>query len=436
MNVQDAYGDTPLHEAIVKECDDITEMLCSLVNNALENKNQPSLPNFTIKNKRGFNALHYAALKGNLAATKSIICAAVKLNGDRNELIDVKKDDGYTALHLACLNGHKKVASYLIENNANLEAKDNRGQTVLHSAVHQGQAAIIELIVSTNKDQNIINKEDVDGETPLHLALSREGAPPVEATIETSPVIYDLMGKARSNGVNTSMVHAVAIAAYLVGQGANPAARNKFGNTPSDMVTESNARTFILGFTCTRQTEESTALRKQYRRNVSSSISENLVSTMNKNIKPKLDPCDLQMTTESSEEPVITECLICSEMVTPIEFKPCGHRNVCTDCGHRMKKCLVCKTTIDSRSSSNSAPTTNIITKQQRCTSSADIRGRERDLVERLQDYEDQYTCTICMERPKTVAFLCGHRACAVCVDGLRSCHMCRNPIVQKINLY
>ena len=57
-------------------------------------------------------------------------------------------------------------------------------------------------------------------------------------------------------------------------------------------------------------------------------------------------------------------------------------------------------------------------------------------LAHYIQIYEDQHMCTICMERPKTVAFLCGHRACIVCVDGLRSCHMCRVPIQQKINLY
>ena len=162
MNAQDAYGDTPLHEAIVKDCNEITNMLCSLAENVDEGIQ--SIPNrrpeFTVKNKRGFNALHYAALKGNLAATKSILhAAASKVNddGDGCKLIDIQKDDGYTALHLACLNGHRTVAAFLIEQESNLEVTDNRGQTVLHSAVHQGQAAIIEMLLETNKSQVIIN---------------------------------------------------------------------------------------------------------------------------------------------------------------------------------------------------------------------------------------------------------------------------------------
>ena len=435
MNVQDAYGDTPLHEAIVKECDEITDTLCSLAEKSSENiDSKPvSLPDFTIKNKRGFNALHYAALKGNLAATKSIISASSKLDRENNNLIDLKKDDGYTALHLACLNGHKNVAGYLIENNANLEVTDNRGQTVLHSAVHQGQAAIVELLLSTSKNQIIINKEDLEGETPLHLALNREGSPPIEATSETSPIVFDLMEKARENGVKEALVHAVAIAAYLVGQGGNPAAKNKFENTPSDMVTDYDARAFILGFTSTRPAEDTIPPRKQYR-NYESCISKNLVSAIPDNNKQNKGPC-LQMTA-ASDEPLITECLICSEMVTPMEFKPCGHKNVCTDCGHRMKKCLICKETIDFKQTSQSATTSSAQGKPPSGAPSPEARGRERDLAERLQDYEDQYVCTICMERPKTVAFLCGHRACTVCVETLRSCHMCRVPIQQKINLY
>ena len=433
VNVQDAYGDTPLHEAIVKECDEITDMLCSLAEKSSENidSNPLSLPDFTIKNKRGFNALHYAALKGNIAATKSILSASSKLNKDNNNLIDLKKDDGYTALHLACLNGHKNVANYLLENNANLEVTDNRGQTVLHSAVHQGQAAIVELLLS--KNQMIINKEDIDGETPLHLAINREGSPPVEATSETSPIIFDLMEKAREKGVNAALVHAVAIAAYLVGQGGNPAAKNKFENTPSDMVTDSDARAFILGFTCTRPAKESMPPRKQYQKH-EFCIKSNLVSAITDNNKQNKGPC-LQMTV-ASDEPMITECLICSEMVTPIEFKPCGHKNVCNDCGHRMKKCLTCKENIDFKVTSQSSPTSSAPGKPPGGAPSAEARGKERDLAERLQDYEDQYVCTICMERPKTVAFLCGHRACNVCVETLRSCHMCRVPIQQKINLY
>lgn len=52
--LQDSYGDTALHDAIGKENADIIEALASA-----------SAVDFTLRNKRGFNVLHHAALKGN-----------------------------------------------------------------------------------------------------------------------------------------------------------------------------------------------------------------------------------------------------------------------------------------------------------------------------------------------------------------------------------
>lgn len=54
VNLQDSYGDTALHDAIGKDVLDITDALCAC-----------ERLNFTLRNKRGFNVLHHAALKGN-----------------------------------------------------------------------------------------------------------------------------------------------------------------------------------------------------------------------------------------------------------------------------------------------------------------------------------------------------------------------------------
>ena len=50
----DSYGDTAWHDAIGKEKQDIIEGLINF-----------PIIDFTLKNKRGFNVLHHAALKGN-----------------------------------------------------------------------------------------------------------------------------------------------------------------------------------------------------------------------------------------------------------------------------------------------------------------------------------------------------------------------------------
>ena len=49
---------------------------------------------------------------------------------------------------------------------------------------------------------------------------------------------------------------------------------------------------------------------------------------------------------------------------------------------------------------------------------------------------EDITLCTICMERKKDTAFMCGHMVCRVCGESLRNCHMCRKIITKKIPIY
>lgn len=44
--------------------------------------------------------------------------------------------------------------------------------------------------------------------------------------------------------------------------------------------------------------------------------------------------------------------------------------------------------------------------------------------------------CPICFERPRNMAFTCGHLCCEPCSKSLSECHMCRKSISKKIKLY
>lgn len=63
--------------------------------------------NCALANKRGFNALQHAALKGNSFACM-VICKRYP------DLVDLRKDDGFSALHLAALNGHAEAVYALV----------------------------------------------------------------------------------------------------------------------------------------------------------------------------------------------------------------------------------------------------------------------------------------------------------------------------------
>ena len=105
VNAQDGSGDTALHEAVAAAppaangCNSITEILCSL--DGLD---------LTRVNVKGFNVLHYAAVKGNAYVVDAILTRSTT-NSLPLAVNDKKASDGYTALHLAVLNGHLEVCT-------------------------------------------------------------------------------------------------------------------------------------------------------------------------------------------------------------------------------------------------------------------------------------------------------------------------------------
>ena len=72
---------------------------------------------------------------------------------------------------------------------------------------------------------------------------------------------------------------------------------------------------------------------------------------------------------------------------------------------------------------------------------SQDLQKSSKDsqnstLQRKLTEMEDNIMCSICMERKRDMAFLCGHTVCSICGENLKNCHMCRKPITKKIVLY
>ena len=113
---------------------------------------------------QGFNALHHAALRGNPSAMRVLLS---KL--PRPWIVDEKKDDGYTALHLASLNNHVEVAELLVHTgHANLDLQNVNLQTALHLAVERQHTSIVRLLVRAGGNLNITDK---DGDTSLHESL-------------------------------------------------------------------------------------------------------------------------------------------------------------------------------------------------------------------------------------------------------------------------
>ncbi|XP_076451945.1 E3 ubiquitin-protein ligase MIB2-like isoform X2 [Babylonia areolata] len=362
VNIQDAYGDTALHDAIGKEKREIIDRLV----------NYPGI-DFTIQNKRGFNVLHHAALKGNVFATERILHKC-------RQIVDRKKDDGFSALHLAALNGHKDVAGVLLRNRAEVDIRNNREQTPLLLAVSQGHSSLIELLVNNSAD---INVYDEDGDTCLHLALMRQTV----ATEKDSSPMLDSVNR-ETIGTQCREIRAqlgmgedeaqtgAAIACYLAQQGASLTTPNKQGKTPLELITDVRTVEVL----------------KQYAAAFAA--------------------------TQTKPDEETGTCEVCCNLPATVTFDPCQHCFVCEDCCVKMKKCLKCKEVITA--------------KKRRDGSQVDTI----DLKRRLQEMEDSLLCPVCMERKKDLVFRCGHAVCKTCSDSLQLCPICRKAITLRIPLY
>ncbi|HIJ72311.1 MAG TPA: amidohydrolase family protein [Planctomycetes bacterium] len=131
----------------------------------------------------GFKStIHKAADAGDLAKVKAFIQKGVDVN---------TKVNGCTPLHCAARYGHKEVAQLLIAKGADVDAKDTRGRTPVDLAINRGRKEMAKLLLSKGADASMhtaayigdlqrvekfidgsanVDAKDQKGQTALHYA--------------------------------------------------------------------------------------------------------------------------------------------------------------------------------------------------------------------------------------------------------------------------
>ena len=118
--------------------------------------------------KMGWPPLPYAC-RGDKGEHPEKVLRLLKLGAD----IEVRSSKGKTALHCAAKAGFLKVINVLIENGANIDAVDNKGETPLYEAIRstiknrEKQRAALEALLTQGANLNVKNRM---GLTPLQVA--------------------------------------------------------------------------------------------------------------------------------------------------------------------------------------------------------------------------------------------------------------------------
>lgn len=151
INERNLDGATPLIKAVQGNHPELVRMLLKM----------GADPN--LRDNTGANALLIAEMKDHSAITSLLIPVTEP---------GTSTAGGATALHLAASRSVSDT-SLLLQRGADVNARDNRGWTPLHSAVSAGQSRIVQILLLKGADTTLENNR---GETPVEMANRRGNA--------------------------------------------------------------------------------------------------------------------------------------------------------------------------------------------------------------------------------------------------------------------
>ena len=127
------------------------------------------------KSKYGDTPLRIAAINGQKEIATLLITNGANVNARTPRMVG-----WHTPLHWAAHWGHKEIAELLIAKGADVNAMDfTFGRTLLHIAAREGHKEIVELLIAKGADVNAMDK---DGNTPLDSAIRHSDLPEAAET--------------------------------------------------------------------------------------------------------------------------------------------------------------------------------------------------------------------------------------------------------------
>ncbi|XP_077458129.1 serine/threonine-protein phosphatase 6 regulatory ankyrin repeat subunit C-like [Stigmatopora argus] len=232
INELDLMGCSPLHYAAASHTFFGGEMSSD---SSVEGEQEASLcleylldsgGNPTVKNTKGYSAVHYAAAYGNRHHLEMLLEISF------NCLEEAESNIPVSPLHLAAYYGHREALHLLCETLVSLDVRDVDGQTALHLAAQRGFTSCVEVLLEHQASCTL--KEHKQKRTALHAAATEGHVDCLLLLVnrEHSAEIIDSQDTRRQTalmlaalGCHTDCVH------ILLEKGANPDAGDQKGFT-------------------------------------------------------------------------------------------------------------------------------------------------------------------------------------------------------------
>ncbi|EOA15038.1 hypothetical protein CARUB_v10028393mg, partial [Capsella rubella] len=107
-----------------------------------------------LRNEEGRTCLSFGASTGSYEGIRYILGEFGKAAA---KLCYVNDDDGFTPIHMAAKEGHVRIIK-------------DQCQNILHVAAETGKSKVVKYLLKLDEQKRMMNEQDVNGNTPLHLA--------------------------------------------------------------------------------------------------------------------------------------------------------------------------------------------------------------------------------------------------------------------------
>ncbi|WOL08831.1 hypothetical protein Cni_G17584 [Canna indica] len=146
--------------------------------------------------------LHFAAANGDLRMVQLLLeCDA--------SAAYVQDREGFSAIHVAASAGHLEIIEELLMScGDSKEQKTENGRNLLHVAIEKKNIEVVKHVLKSVLLEELINEQDNEGNTPLHLAVKLQNKKMIQALLSSRIVDVSLTNNSGYNPLDLASSNA------------------------------------------------------------------------------------------------------------------------------------------------------------------------------------------------------------------------------------